>query len=46
MALVPISGELKDLKKIEKVLNSKRILSKNIAIMHGKGEFSEIKRSL
>ena len=44
MALDPISNELKDFKKLEKVLISKRILEK-IAIMHWKGEFSKIKET-
>ena len=43
MVLDLIPDELKDLKKLEKVLISKRILFKKIAIMHGKGEFSKIK---
>ena len=46
MALSPIPAILKDLKKLEKVLISKRILSKKIAITHGKGEFSKIKGSI
>ena len=46
MALSPIPDILKDLKKLEKVLISKRILSKKIAITHGKGEFSKIKGSI
>ena len=50
MALSPIPDILKDLKKLEKVnlikLISKRILSKKIAIIHGKGEFSKIKGSI
>ena len=46
MVLDPIPNELKGLKKLEKVLISKRILFKKIAIMHGKGEFSKIKRSI
>ena len=37
MTLDPIPDELQDLKKIEKVLISKRILFKKIAIMHEKG---------
>ena len=45
MALVPILDELKDFKKIEKVLTSEKILFKNIAIMHGKSEYSNIKKS-
>ena len=36
----------KDLKKLEKVLISKRILFKKIAIMHGKGEIFKIKGSI
>ena len=35
-----------DLRRLEKVLISKRILSKKIAIMHGKGEFSIIKGNI
>ena len=46
MAIFPIPDILKDLKKLEKVLISKRILFKKIAIMHGKGEFSKIKGSI
>ena len=46
MALVPILDELKDFKKIEKVLTSAKSLFKNIAIMHGKSEYSNIKRSI
>ena len=42
----PIPGELKDLKKFEKVLISKQILFKKIAVMHGKGEFSKSKGSI
>ena len=46
MAVDPIPNELKDLKKLEKVLFSKRILFKKIAIMYRKSEFSKIKRSI
>ena len=46
MALVPIPDELKDLKKLEKVLISRRILFKKISIMHGKGEFCKVKGSI
>ena len=45
MVLDPIPDELKDLKKIEKVSISNRILFKKIAIMYGKGEFCKIKAS-
>ena len=38
--------QLQNLKKLEKVLTSKRILFKKVAIMHGKGEFSKIKRNI
>ena len=38
--------ELKDLKRLEKVLIFTEILFKKIAIMHGKGEFSKIKGSI
>ena len=37
---------LKKKKKIEKVLISKRILFKKIAIMHGKGEFSKVNKAV
>ena len=46
MALDPIPYELKKRKKLEKVLISKRVLFKKIAIMHGKSEFSKIKGSI
>ena len=46
MALSSIPDILKDLKKLEKVLISKRILFKKIAIMHGKGQLSKIKGSI
>ena len=46
MALDPIPDELKDLKKLKKVLISKRILFKKTELMHGKGEFSKIKGSI
>ena len=45
MALVPIPDELKDLKKLEKVLISRRILFKKISIMHGNGEFCKVSSS-
>ena len=38
--------EFSDIKKLERVLVSKRILFKKIVIMHGKGEFSKIKGSI
>ena len=43
MSLNSIPDKLKDLEVLEKILISKRIISKKIAIMHGKGEFSKIK---
>ena len=47
MTLDPIPDELKDLKELEKILISKRIrFEKKIAIMHGKGGFSNIKGSI
>ena len=46
MALDPIPDELKDLKKLEKVLISERILFKKMAMMPGKGEFFKIKRGI
>ena len=45
-SLDPIPDELKYLKKLEKDLISKRIIFKKIAIMHGKGEFANIKGSI
>ena len=46
-SLDPILDELKNLKKKNrKVLISKRILFKKIAVMHGKGELFKIKRSI
>ena len=46
IALDPTPDERKNFKKLEKALISKRILFKEIAIMHGKGEFSKIKGSI
>ena len=46
MSLGPILDELKDFKKIEKILIFKRIIFKKIAIMHRKGEFAKIKGSI
>ena len=46
MALDPIPDELRHLRKLEKVLISKRLLFKETAIMHGKGGFSKIKGSI
>ena len=46
MALDPIPRELKNLRRLERILISKRILFKKIAIMHGKGEFSKIKGTI
>ena len=46
MALDPTPDEIKDFKKFEKVLVSKRILFKKKAIMQGKGDFSKIKRNI
>ena len=42
----PIPYESKDLECFDKMLISKGILFKKTAIMHGKGEFSKIKRTL
>ena len=39
MVLDPIPDELRDFKKLESVLISKRILFKKITIILGKGEF-------
>ena len=43
MSLDPIPDELKDLRKLEKILISKRMIFKNIAIMLEKVEFGKIK---
>ena len=37
--------QLQNLRKLEKVLISKRILFKKVAVMHGKGEFPKIKET-
>ena len=46
LALDEIPIELRSLKRLEKILISRRILFKKIAIMHGKGEFSKIRGSI
>ena len=46
MALDPIPDELRHLRKLEKVVISKRLFFKKITVMHGKGEFSKIKGSI
>ena len=46
MSLDPIPDELKDLKKLEEILISKRITFQKKAIMHGKVEFAKIKGSI
>ena len=46
MALDFIPYELKDFKKLERALISRRILFKKTAIMHAKGEFAKIKGSI
>ena len=45
-SLDPIPDELKDLKKLEKILISRGIIFKKIAIMHGKWEFAKSKGSI
>ena len=42
MPVDPISNKLNDLEKLEKVLISKRIFFKKIAIFQRKGEFTKI----
>ena len=42
MALDPAPDELKDLKNLEKVLISNRILVKEIPIMHRKSDFLKL----
>ena len=44
--LDPIPDELKNLKKLEKIFISKRIIFKKIAIINGKGEFSKTMDSI
>ena len=46
MAVDPIPNQLKDFKKSEKFLISKRTLFKKIATMHEKGGFSKTKGSI
>ena len=46
MSLDSIPDELKDFKKLQKILLSRRIVFKKIAIMHGKGEYAKIKDSI
>ena len=46
MSLGSIPDELKNFKKMEKILLSKRIIFRKIAIMHAKGEFAKIKGSI
>ena len=46
MSLDPIPDELKDLKKLEKMLIYKRIIFIKIAVMYGKREFGKIKGSI
>ena len=46
MAVDPIPNELKDFKKFEKVLISKRILFNKTAIMHEIGQFSKTNGSI
>ena len=46
MSLDPLSDELKDFKKFEKIFISKRTIFKKIAIMPGEGEFAKIKGSI
>ena len=45
LSIEPESKELSDLRRLEKVIISQRILFKMIAIMYGKGEFSKIKEA-
>ena len=46
MSLDSIPDELKDFKKLQNILISRRIVFKKIAIMHGKAEFAKIKDSI
>ena len=46
MSLDSIPDELKDFKKLQKILLSRRIVFKKIAIMHGKGKYAKIKDSI
>ena len=42
MTLASIPHGLKDLRELEKILISKRIIFKNIAIQHGESEIANI----
>lgn len=46
ISLDPILRELKDLKKLEKILISKRMILKKLAIMQRKAKFAKIKGSI
>ena len=46
MALHTTSDELKDLERSEKVLISKKMFFKKIALIHGKGKFFKIKGNI
>lgn len=46
LELSSIPNEYAHLLRLEKVLVSKRILFKKIAVVHGKGEFSKIKDTI
>ena len=46
MSLDPIPDELKDLRNLDKILISKRIIFRKITVMHGKEEFAKVKGSI
>lgn len=45
MCIEPLSKELQGL-RLEKILISKKILFKKVAIMHGKGELTKLKGNI
>lgn len=45
MCIEPLPKELQDL-RLEKILISKKILFKKVAIMHGKGELTKLKGNI
>ena len=46
IGIEPLPKELQNIRRLEKVLISKRILFKKVAIMHGKGEFTKTKGNI
>ena len=46
MSLDPVPDELNDLKDLDKILISKRLILKKITVMHEKAQFPKIKGSI